>query len=92
MKSRLRAKIRKLLRKPERSGAEYVKLDRSAYLEVIQTGYVYIFQAANILRMEEIEREEQRIKKAEAAGVLVTDARARLVDVKPRLEAGVKQW
>lgn len=75
-----------------RSGAEYVKLDRSAYLEVVQTGYTYIFQTPNILRPEEREEEEQRIKKGLAAGVLLTDARVRLVDVKPRLEARVKQW
>lgn len=74
------------------TGTEYIQPESAGKIEVVQTGYVYIFQAANILRLEEIEREEQRIKKALAAGVLVTDARARLVDVKPRLEARVKQW
>lgn len=69
-----------------RTGAEYVNLDGSGNLEIVQTGYTYIFQLSNILRPEDREKEEQRIKAGLAAGVLMIDASVRLVDVKPRLE------
>lgn len=69
-----------------RSGAEYVNLDGSGNLEVVQTGYTYIFQMPNILRPEERKEEEQRIKAGLAAGVLMIDDSVRLLDVKPRLE------
>lgn len=74
------------------TGAGYVNLERDGYLEVVQTGYTYIFQMANMIRPAEREEEEQRIKKALAAGVLVLDARASLVDVKPRLKTVVNKW
>lgn len=74
------------------TGAGYVNLERDGYLEVVQTGYTYIFQMANMIRPEEREEEEQRIKKALAAGVLVLDARASLVDAKPRLKTVVNKW
>lgn len=84
--------ILKALKSWEDTGAmaAYMNQKRNEKLEIVQTGYVYIFQAANILRPEELEEEEQRIKEGLAAGVLVMDARARLVEVKPRLEARVK--
>ena len=69
-----------------RSGAEYANLDGSGNLEVVQTGYTYIFQIPNILRPEDRKEEEQRIKAGLAAGVLMIDGSTRLVDVKPRLE------
>lgn len=74
------------------TGAGYVNLERDGYLEVVQTGYTYIFQMANMIRPAEREEEEQRIKKALAAGVLVLDARESLVDVKPRLKTVVNKW
>lgn len=74
------------------TGAGYVNMGDSGQLEVIQTGYTYIFQASNLMRREDREEEEQRIKKALAAGVLVLDGRAQLVDVKPRLKTVVNKW
>ena len=69
-----------------RSGAEYVNLDGSGNLEVVQTGYTYIFQMPNILSLADRKEEEQRIKAGLAAGVLMIDGSVRLLDVKPRLE------
>lgn len=74
------------------TGAGYVNMGDGEQLEVIQTGYTYIFQISNLMRREDREEEEQRIKKALAAGVLILDARASLVDVKPRLKTVVNKW
>lgn len=74
------------------TGAGYVNMGDDGQLEVIQTGYTYIFQMSNLIRREDREEEEQRIKKALAAGVLVLDGRAQLVDVKPRLKTVVNKW
>ncbi len=74
------------------TGAGYVNMGDGEQLEVIQTGYTYIFQISNLMRREDREEEEQRIKKELAAGVLILDARASLVDVKPRLKTVVNKW
>lgn len=75
-----------------RNEAEYLNLGGGECLEVIQTGYTYIFQVSNIIRREDREAEERRIKAGLAAGVLVIDARAQLVDVRPRLKTVVNEW
>lgn len=70
-----------------RTRAKYMNQEGSGSLEVVQTGYTYIFKMANILRPEDMQKEEDRIRAGLAAGVLILDARVSLVDVKPRLEA-----
>ena len=70
-----------------RTRAEDMNQESGRTLEVVQTGYTYIFKAANMLRPGDMQEEENRIKAGLAAGVLILDARVSLVDVKPRLEA-----
>ena len=66
---------------------EYINQASGGSLEVIQTGYTYIFKMANILRPEDMQKEEDRIRAGLAEGVLILDAKVSLVDVKPHLEA-----
>lgn len=66
---------------------EYMNQASGRSLEVIQTGYTYIFKMVNILRPEDMQKEEDRIRAGLAEGVLILDARVSLVDVKPHLEA-----
>ena len=69
-----------------RTRAEYMNQEGGGNLEVAQTGYTYIFKMTNILRPEDMQKEEDRIRAGLAAGVLILDARVSLVDVKPHLE------
>lgn len=69
-----------------RTGAAYMNQESGGSLEVAQTGYTYIFKMANILRLEDMQKEEDRIREGLAAGVLILDARVSLVDVKPHLK------
>lgn len=73
-----------------RSGAEYVNLGGSGNLEVVQAGYTYIFKMDCIIRPEDLEAEERRIREGLAAGALLIDNRVQLIAIRPRPETMVK--
>lgn len=60
-------------------------------ITIQQTGYTYIFQIAAIVREEDRQREEDRIRQGIQDGILVIDNRVRLISVEPQIKALVQQ-